>query len=563
MKEKYKKLNDMFVNLSTKNMLLILIFSVCIARALIKCKLYSINVDFYWMINLGNYIKENHAFPDTNIWVIHENFNNMYQSWLASIAVYGWYELFQENMLSTVFLGYIYIIIHTIAAYKYCKLFTENKLLALATSSICTLVVGTMLNVRPSLITSAVFYIELTLLTKFYIKKTGKGFKKLALSLAIISTFISNWQSAAWPFVIILELPFIAQTLIYLLGIIKTDADKKLYRLQLKQQLISIPIIILAGLINPYGYKAEIYLWLSRSTSKWSMSLKESSLEQGTVTLFSFEWFLILAFIIILILCIRKKRLQPYELFLTLGTLFVAALQRRQSYMLMYGMSSVIISFTLLYKDKLSTLWTDSKSNIRVKYLSIVIITVAICCFFIAENYNYIEGDFRSLADYIDSDVEANNLDKSDLKILTECLPSAYMQYRGYKTYMDTRYEMVSSTISGQTPRTLPDGSELDVLDEYFTLGYYLYNSDLNNLYEYYDSSYLIESSQNFNLWLQCNPEYEALYEDFFTYYDFDYAVVSNSCFKYYIDNHPSDWECIELDDNEQSEYALYKRIRN
>jgi hypothetical protein len=391
-----------------------------------------------------------------------------------------------------------------------------------------------MLCPRSSLVTSALFFVELTLLTKYYITKEIKS-TQLIIGLSLISVFLANWQAAAWLFIIIFELPFIAEKLIYKIGILKTSTPKKEIRNQLGCSIISTIAIILAGLVNPYTYESEIYLWLCREHTKFTGAIADYIEECTQVQFLSRMWFIVIACFAILMIGIALKKVKPYEFFLALGTILVAYKQQRQCYMLLYGISSILVSLILLKYDTISEKLSHKKTKLAVYYIQVFLTAFFICAAFTLNISNVVEDSFKSIADYMDSDVEANDLNKEDLKILTECWPSAYMQYRGYKTFEDCRPETLSKYISGQTPNTNND-LNMDVMEEYVILGYLVTDT------EYFDN--------------------------FFETYDFDYAILYNTNFIHYIEYHTDDW--VEIDEEElisdtgiNTKYRLFKRIRN
>jgi hypothetical protein len=365
-------------------------------------------------------------------------------------------------------------------------------------------------------------------LTHYYIRKDLSG-KKLLIGLSLLSIFQVNWQAAAWAFLIVLELPFIAQVIIYRLGILKSDTQKSEYTTQLKYSLVSIIVIIVSGLINPYGYKSEIYLWLSREnfTINWYASLGECS----PVQFISIDAIIIIISIYILIKAIKVKKVKPYEVFITLGTLFLAIRQQRQSYMIGYGVSSILLKMINLNSDTLKNHISKTKkqATVLIEYIQIFLTAFFTCAIIVVSSTNNTKEKLGSLVEHLDSDVEANNLDKSELKILNDIGSSAYLQFNGYKTYEENRIESLSKYITGQTPRNNND-KQWSVMEEYINIGF----SSVDVKY----------------------------YNNFFNYYDFDYAVLGNTNFLLYIQCHPEDWQEIDIEDNE-SDYRLFKRIRN
>jgi hypothetical protein len=400
-----------------------------------------------------------------------------------------------------------------------------------------------MLMARPSLITSTVFYIELIILTRYYIRKDLR-YWKMSISLALMSTFLVNWQSSAWLFLIILQLPFIAEELIKQLDIknIKNSNWKNILK-SLRNFLISILLIILSGLLNPYGYKNEIYILLTTKYGEYAQEIETFGTECIQTHMFTMQWYYIVIAIGILLIGIQLRKVSIHDTLLTLGTCIVALEAIRQSYMTMYGVAPILIAILSLLESKFNESYSkqEIKSStlincikIFISFLQILAIYVIFYVVRVVPYTNEYNTELSQIVNYINTETEESGTDKNNINILCESTYSAYFQYYGYKTFTDTRCELLSSQLTEQSPRPVTSSRGyktlyMDVMQEYSVFGY-----------TPVDSSYI---------------------DNFMDYYDFDYAVLYNSNFITYL-GYMSDWqEITEFSNN--TEYKFYKRIRN
>lgn len=492
--------------------------------------------DSWWLIPLGEYIVQHKSLPSTNIWVMHDNFKIICQQWVSSLINYAWYFITGKDMSTQAYLGLIYLAIHTMAAHLYAKEYTKNKVTAFTVAAICSIFAFHISCARPAFLTSALFYVELTILTRYYINKTI-SYKKLVISLAIISIIQVNIQAAAWMFVMVLTLPFIAPC------IWKKHWLKNLEYDKISRGLVNILVIILAGLINPYGYKAELYLYYSRTVSKLVQIYENnriSYLAENYPLRYTFiDFKLLIIMLVILVWGCTKGIIKEQNTYLSIGTLLVATLQVRQSCMMPYGLVQMICYLIDSYLDKDDENANRITSPVVVGTYSVGILAIVIVMFsktIITEADKITCNGLPEAVTYLNDDIESEKLDKEKVKVYASNKAAVYLQYYGFKTYHDGRNEVIDADISGYSGRVIINNEEEEV-------------------YDCLEEETLIE----YNICI--NDKYV---EDFLNYYDFDYVVVGKRNIYAYIKRHPEQWESVELDidDTVSSPFYTFKRIR-
>lgn len=460
---------------------------------------FTLDNDFWFLINTGKYILNN-GFPHIEPFTIHSDLNFIVQQWLTDVIFYKIYSNFNICGMY-IFITIFYIIIITLL-YKICLLISNNKRkLSLFITILATSMVQNMFIVsRPHIFDISLLLSELYLL-ELYIKSNNKNY---LLGLPIISILMINLHASLWPMSFVMLLP-------YYLGRINTKRTTK-ENYKLKPIIVITIIMLLLGLTNPYGIDSITYLFNSYGVDYINNSVSEM---RPLVLENSFMSIIIYTFIFIIIISYyitRTKKLNIRYLLLFLGTLYLALSHKRG--LMFLGIASI---FSLSYN--LKDYCQEESNQVKRTLLSEYILPLILLTFFIVITVTNVEFQYEDsmvlskVATYLD-----NNTEKS-VKIYTSYDDGSYLEYRGYKCYLDPRAEVFLKSINKKE----------DILLEYYKL-----QSGIIN------------------------------YKEFLNKYNFDYLLLEDDILETYIEeekNYQKVYEISEKSYRRKKTYVLYKNI--
>lgn len=452
---------------------------------------FKLDNDFWFLINTGKYIINN-GIPHIEPFTIHSNLSFVAQQWLTDIIFYLIYNKFN------IYGMYIFILISNIIVvfllYKISMLISNNqRKLSMITSAIVDIMlIMSFLTTRPQVFDIILLLSELYLL-ELYIKRNNK---KYLIGLPIISLLMINLHASVWPMVFVFLLPY------YVGRINLKFTTKENYKL--KPIIIVTIIMFVFGFINPYGIEAMKYLFNSYGIDYINELIGEMrplTIENGMMS------YIYILFIIITYLIKGSKINSRYTLLL-LGTILLS-LQHVKGELFFLVSSIIIVNYNL--KDIFSEENKNSSTEINKKIKILLLTILCIITLISFNNKKYIKEAENYY--YEISEILKENKAESSV-IYTGYDAGAYIEYQGFKCYIDPRAEVFLKS-----------------------------NNKKENIFiEYYEF-------QNGKINIK----------DFINKYKFDYIIIDNyeSILHTYID---------ELDEytqiyNKNNELKLYKRI--
>ncbi len=442
---------------------------------------FNLDNDFWFLINTGKYILTS-GFPHIEPFTIHSDLNFIAQQWLTDIIFYKIYNNF--SIYGMYIFTTIFNIIITILLYKVCLLISDNKRkLSLFTTILVVSIIQNMFIVtRPYIFDIVLILLELYLL-ELYIKKDNK---KYLLGLPIISVLMINLHASMWLMIFVMLLP-------YYLGRINTKYTTK-EKYELKPIIIVTIIMLLLGLVNPYGINSITYLFNSYGVDYINSlvgEMKPLVLENNITSIIIYAFI----FIILISYYIRKTRILNIRyLLLFLGTLYLTLSHYRG--LMFLGIASV---FSLSYN--LKDYCHEENSKVKKDFLNEYILPLILLIFFVIILVINIEFRYEDkmalskVATYLD------NNEEKDIRIYTSYNDGGYLEYRGYRCYLDPRAEVFIKTMNKKE----------DILLEYSKLqsGIINYKDFLNK----YNFDYLLLESDILNTYIGNETNYRKVYE--------------------------------------------------
>lgn len=489
--EKFKKIMKVYSNWHpSKLVLTIILLFPFLYFAISK---FELDNDFWFLINTGKEILKK-GFITIEPFSIHENFTFMSQQWLSSIIFYFIYDYFDVYGMLVLILLINCIIIFLL--YKLLLLITENKV---KVSMILTVIIDFLLLIsfvktRPQIF-DIVFFISELYLLELYIHKNNK---KVLIFLPVISLLLINFHASIWLMFFVFFVPYFVEWLYF--KFFKKDTFK------LNPLVIAFLISLLVGLINPYGINAITYLFRSYGVDYINHligEMKAVTISDNILT-YGFVFFVFYSYYY------NKKQNKLRYLLLFLGTTYLGLCHYR-GLLFLYIVSGISLGYNFrnIFKERNHCL----KLTIGNKFVySVIIISMIV---FVSLNIK-----IKTEKDYILYDVanflDQNILDKN-IKIYTGYNDGGYLEYRGYRCYIDPRAEVFLKTNNGKE----------DIMLEYYNLQSALLN-----------------------------------YKDFLNKYKFEYVLLANNDIMYlYLDELDSYQKIYEKKNSKDVSHVLYKRV--
>lgn len=397
--------------------------------------------DFYFLAGTGRYILEKREVPTVNPFVIHENFGMIVQQWLSSVANYKLFDLFDTWGLE-VYCALVFLLLQFVI-YLYSGFFTNARSLKMIVLIVSDMILASFMTSRPSAVTILVLLTELCVLECWEQKKNRKNL----WILPVLSLFEINFHATFWPIQFVLMLPYVVPDL---RGIRSGKISfKKITGYLYKKRAvwgIMLPMF-LAGFLNPNGIKSMAYLFLSYQ----SANLQNKILELAKPCFLSYTGFFIAGSIVLSAVYLYVYRMEPdiKMVYMHLGTLFLACMHERNLWFLIPGGIPVLCS---LMNGRFNR--SNGRKTLSLKKLCCVIalqVTGLIMLLWImgsVESSPDTKADSyrtpRMAADYLEQ------FDREKIKLYTEFDNGAFMEWKGYKVYIDARPELYQKRINQQ-----------------------------------------------------------------------------------------------------------------
>ena len=391
---------------------------------------FSREADTWFLLSHGRYVLEN-GIPYTEILSMH---SFIMQQWLTSTLFYIIYHYFGE-------LGFyiFYLMINcliTFLVYKLCMIITDKKIYASTIVTVCIMVIMQLnfIEVRPQIISYIILLILMMILQLFY--KDEKS--KYIYLLPIISLALINFHAAFFPIFIIICMPYVAE---YFL-----KKDKRFYKL-----ILLIIIGCFTALINPYGIKAVIYGISSYGVGNTGKFVNEMMPFNLGGEKFLSECYLYLGVFLIvntiMMLNEDKKKYSIHIILFMYGFFFMG--------LLAFKNMGFYFLFSLPFVSKFINIEDGKDNNIPYKtYIILMMILLSLFGYKIYSGAYKLKSGIEDVVTYLDKNAN------KDISLYTDYHNGSYVEFDGYKPYIDTRAEVFIKK----------NNKKRDVLDEYFKL---------------------------------------------------------------------------------------------
>ena len=440
---KYKNWNPSFFSIAV---LLLLPFIFFIIYGFV------VNNDFWFLINTGKEIVNN-GFINIEPFTIHSGLSFIPQQWLIDVLFYFVYNLF--NLQGIYYLIVIFNLLIIFLIFKLSYLITNDRkksfFITFFTDSMF-IILG-FITTRPFIIDIIILLLELILLESYILKNN----KKYLYFIPLLSLLLINSHSSIWLMLFVFMLPYYAEWIV--LKIMKQD------KFNIKPLMIVTIISLIMGLANPYGIEAIKYLF--NSYGVYQINIMVAEMKPLSLTSTSILLYLIILFELYSFYHNKGNNKIRYIL-LSLGTIFLGLIHFR-------GLPFFCISFPLIvsYNFKKEVKKEQIRLSIKDKitYILAIIIFLVLILFKVEVYDGLIIKEF---ADYLDLNAS------KDITLYTDYNTGGYMEWRGYKCYIDPRAEVFLKS----------NNKKEDIFFEYYDLE----NGEIevNDFIEKYKFDYLL-----------------------------------------------------------------------
>ena len=439
-------------------------------------KEFKLDNDFWFLYNTGKVIIQK-GFIMIEPFTIHENLAFIPQQWLTDIIFYLIYNKF--NIIGMLILELIINGLIIFLFYKLSMLISNRNNSSIILSIILDsflLIIG-IITTRPQMFDIVLFTLEIYLLEN-YIKKD----KNICLYfLPIISILLINLHASMWLMFFVFLIPY------YIEYVIKIIKKEKTYNIKLI--LIITIISFLVGFINPYTYHSILYLFNSYGIKEINNVVGE--MRPINIVNSRIVYFIMLFNLFVIYLNKGNNKIRYILLFL--GTMYLCLTHLKG--LLFFIISNILIISNYCCSNKKIKKIKPNRLE-KIIYISLMIILVL----FISLNikiYNENNNPLKEIADYLDSNTN------KDIKLFTGYNEGSYLEYRGYKCYIDPRAEVFLKN----------NNHKEDIFLEYYNL-----NNKISNIKDFlnkYNFDYLIitEDYKYLLYEMQYNNNYEKIKE--------------------------------------------------
>ena len=406
--------------------------------------IHTLDADGYFILREGRNIVES-GIQFTNTGFIIPGTATVVQQWLWAAGVFMVQSMSGDTGLKLLLLS-IYLIdnilFYQIARCKGCNSFYSGIF-----TIIFALFMFTFINIRPTLITVMFLMFEIGMLDEFQITKDEFKMWTFPVIMFLISICLINIHAALWPMVLVFMLPYVVPPMFT--KIFPFEKKEKLDKKKKIILLVAVIAVIVGGFINPYGIEGMMYLYNSYNPMLNSLGIRELASPSMT----GYTGILLTASMLIcayytFIWKAYHRTVPAYAAYLLAGCLIMTILHQKNLFLVAFAFPMYMAEIFAGRKDRTIE---KLKTNKIAGILAVVIEAVCVLCLIVPAvqtAYPETERDVTPVQAVAWLDDHINDLYKPTTKIYTDFNTGAYVEYKGYKGFMDARPELYFKSIN-------------------------------------------------------------------------------------------------------------------
>ena len=413
----------------------------------------AIDNDSWGVLAEGREIVENGIYYEDQL-SMHEGLNVTVQNYGFAVIFYFVYLAFGPVGIYIIMLILNLVLCYLI--YKICMLISNKNInLSLLLTLLTDLLLSRWFIVTRAQMISYIIMMLLIYLLELYIK-TDKT--KLLWWIPLLALIQINLHASLWPIILII-------TGTYLVG----KGYKK------KPLIIALVASFLVGFLNPYGVKMMTFILTSYGVPEAHESIIELQPFNFSDN-FNILLYMVIVGVILLYIFAKRQNIKLRWLILLFGFLALGINSIK-------GLSHLILvllfPLAAVYKNVLIEKWGTRKIRWMTASWAGMMAVCLIVTVAVIRIPQVIDGPSESMIEVMDT-LDNENMDKKSLKVYTGFDYGGFVEYRGYKPYIDPRMEVFVKANNGKE----------DIFKEWYDLS----NGDIKkqDFLDKYDFDFLI-----------------------------------------------------------------------
>lgn len=402
----------------------VLFFTAATLCALFCIK--SLDNDIWYLLSEGRYIVQNGIYHIDPL-SMHTGLQVVVQNWLSASILWITFSTFGEMGIITLILILNFFIMYI--CYKLCMVISDNNpLLSLATAfATDAILIPNYIVTRPQVF-SFVLLLSVLYVLELYIKNDNG---KYLIWIPILSFIEANLHASLWWMIFLFILPYLIDGL--KVKFLKTQG----YRL--KPLIIAVLVALAVGMINPYGYKMATFIFKSYGNSYMHSFISE--LLPFSINMDLSRQMLVL--IILIPLCLvyfREGKVRLRYICLFCGTLLLGLMSVKAfSHFILVSIFPLAYFFKDMFPNKIYDLLNEMKKIVNWMFcpFTILVLCIGLVYYFTNKPRVELKHNASKVFDLID-----NNFNDKNITIYSSFNDGGYVEYRGYKPYIDPRAEV-------------------------------------------------------------------------------------------------------------------------
>lgn len=393
----------------------------------------TINNDIYFLLNNGRYLIS-HGIPVIDPFTIHDGLQYQMQQWLTCLIFWKTYQTGGYALLLI-----LTAVLHTFNIWLIYRILLlesdSNKKLSLFLMAVAASMIVGYKTTRPFLFTEILLSL-LILSTENFVKKNDW---RWLLAFPVISVLQVNLHAAMWPMLLVFLLPYIPEMMF------RSRLPENLRETFKRGWLIAgMAAIMAAGFLNPYGWKAMTYTLRAYDPQ---LQIVQEMQPPDIGTGLGMVIFISMAIIVSIVSVYWNRNHKLYQLFLILGTAYMALVSIRSWYFFLFaavitlgGSLKEVKIFKREHRDD-----PDSGKKMLLNYVAMAFILAATTGVQIKERFGLDDSEGRL---YGVTDWMGKNCSPDTMTLYNGFNEGGYLEFLGYKTYIDPRAELFLTGIN-------------------------------------------------------------------------------------------------------------------
>lgn len=461
------------------------LIAALVVTAGVVASTHTLDNDSWYVLAEGREIVENGVYYEDQL-SMHEGLAVTVQNYGFAVIFYGIYSVFGSI---GIYIGVLILnLILCYLIYKICMLLSnKNVNLSLLIAVLTDLILGHWYVVTRAQVVSYCVLMLVIYLLELYVK-TDKT--KYLWWIPFLSVLQINLHASVWPMML----------LVMLVYIIDAFKSKKLHLQGYRKRPLFITLIVslLVGFLNPYGLRMMTFIFTSYGVSEahdFILELHPFSLGNNYCIL------LYTTIVATMMLCIfgKKQNVRMRWLLLIFGFLALGINTiKGMSYLILV----LLFPLAAVYKDVSIEKWSSRKARWMFASWSGILAAVLIVIIPMVIIPKQIDGPSKETISAINElDANIGEANKKSLKIYTCFDQGGFLEYRGYKPYIDPRMEVFLKVNNGKE----------DIFKEYYDFTEKKIKTE--DFLKKYDFDYLIVEEYEDYLYDYDGSDYELMYE--------------------------------------------------